>query len=188
VNGVDLASRIAQGSWEAEEELVRRFARGVAQAVLDQSVVEDFCQDTFRIAIENVRRGQLRDINKIAGFLCGIARNLAIAYHRRPTRVNVGNLLPTTLADTRATPLETLLREENAVLVRTILSGMNSERDREILCRFYLLEHPKERICEYFGPTTLHFKFVLFRATELYCELHEMRRTPRGMKGGSAAQ
>jgi RNA polymerase sigma-70 factor, ECF subfamily len=192
VSEVDLASRIARGSREAEEELVRRFARGVelivARAVSNQSVVQDLRQDAFRIAIEKIRRGQLQDPTKIAAFVCGIARNLATTYHRRPTRAEVGDLPLTTLADSRATPLETLLREESAVLVRTILSEMNSERDREILRRFYLLEHPKERICEDFGLTSLHFNRVLFRARERYRELYEMRRTPGGMKGGSAAQ
>jgi len=193
VSEVDLASRIAQGSREAEEELVRRFARGVelivAHAVSNQSVVEDIRQDTFRIAIENIRRGQLQDPNKIAAFVCGIARNLAITYYRRPARAEVGDLPLTMLADSHATQLESLLREEKAGLVRTILAEMSSERDRDILRRFYLLEHPKESICHDLGLSSLHFNRVLFRARERYRELYEKRiLSSGGMMGGSAAQ
>ena len=188
----ELAIRVAEGSPEAEAELVRRFSRGVelivSQSIPDRSVVEDIRQDTFRIAIQKIRARDLQSPDKLAGFVLAIARNLSITYHRRPARAEIGDEPLATRPDSGDTQLEWLLQQEKAALVRQILGEMHSARDREILHRFYLSEHAKERICEDLGLTSLHFNRVLFRARERYRELFEKRIGNRdGMMGGSAA-
>jgi RNA polymerase sigma-70 factor (ECF subfamily) len=71
---------------------------------------------------------------------------------------------------------------ERAALVRRVLAEMPSERDRQILFRFYLAEDDKESICLDLGLTSLHFNRVLFRARERYRELYE--ETAAGLSGG----
>jgi RNA polymerase sigma-70 factor (ECF subfamily) len=57
--------------------------------------------------------------------------------------------------------------------VRKVLGELKSERDRQVLFRFYVAEEEKEKICASLGLTSLHFNRVLFRARERFRELYE---------------
>src|SRR2546421_541779 len=85
-----LVERIVAGDRAAESEFVNRYSRGlrilVARHTADPSMIDDIHQDLFRIAIERLRKGDLREPEKLNGFLCGLARNLAIGYHRRSAK------------------------------------------------------------------------------------------------------
>ncbi|HEV2666451.1 MAG TPA: hypothetical protein VG324_16150, partial [Blastocatellia bacterium] len=70
-------------------------------------------------------------------------------------------------------PLEELLQKERAAIARQIINELKSDRDRQVLFRFYIAEEEKKRICEDLGLTSLHFNRVLFRARERYRELYE---------------
>jgi len=181
----DLASRIRTGDRIAEEELVSRFNRGVTlllrRSAGDPSLVEDLAQETFRIALEKIRRGDLREPGKVAGFLCSLARNLAIEHFRRASSRRIPDPPPEdSLSGEGPDPLELLLREEQARIVREILAELPTDRDRQILLRFYLAEEDKAAICRDLGLSSLHFNRVLFRARERYRELFQERtkRTP----------
>jgi len=178
---VDLAGRVQAGDRQAEEELVARYQRGVGfvlrRSVRDTHVVEDLSQETFRIALEKIRHGDLREPAKLAGFLCSLARNLAIEHFRRASAQRSSGSSEESLSAAPG-PLEDLLRSEQARIVRRILSDLPTERDRQILLRFYLAEEDKETICRDLGLTSLHFNRVLFRARERYRELY-LERTKR---------
>ena len=172
-----LVGRIAQGDRGGEEELIGRYRR-VVLAVLsgarrDPAAIDDLYQETFRIAIEKVRSGALREPEKLSGFLCGLARNLAIEHFRRAARHPVSAFADgEALASDAPDPLEDLLRYERAAIARRVLSELQTPRDREILYRFYVAEEDKEQICLDLGLTSLHFNRVLFRARERYRELY----------------
>jgi RNA polymerase sigma-70 factor (ECF subfamily) len=74
-----------------------------------------------------------------------------------------------------------LLQQEQAAMVRTVLGELESDRDREILFRFYLAEDDKERICRDLGLTAVHFNRVLFRARERFGELYRKWTAARGL-------
>lgn len=134
---------------------------------------EDLFQDTFRIGLEKLRRGELREPAKLPGFLAQIARSLAIEHYRKIARRK-------TDADTDAvldavasgeSPLSGLLARENAALVRRVLQDLANERDRQILLRFYIAEEDKDRISADYGLSSLQFNRVLHRARQRYKEL-----------------
>lgn len=192
MTAAELVAQIVAGSPGAEEELIARYNRGIeiiiGHGISDRSTVEDIRQDTFAVAIQKIRNGDLHDPERLSGFVCAIARNLAIGYHRRPSRRESGAELPPTLAAGTPTQLDRVLQTEEAALVRSVLEDLNSERDREILRRYYLAEQTKEMICEVLGLSTLHFNRVLFRAKERYRELFLQRSaTKGGMIGRSGA-
>jgi RNA polymerase sigma-70 factor, ECF subfamily len=54
-----------------------------------------------------------------------------------------------------------------------VINELPSDRDRQILFRFYIAEEEKERICADLCLTGLHFNRVLFRARARYRELYE---------------
>lgn len=150
--------------------LLDRHANGRPEA-------EDLFQDTFRLALEKLRRGELREPAKLPGFLAGIARSLAIEHFRKTARRK-------TEADSEAildapfsgsSQFDDLARRESAVLVRRVLGELGNDRDRQILLRFYLAEEDKDRISADYGLTSLQFNRVLHRARQRYRELFERR-------------
>jgi RNA polymerase sigma-70 factor, ECF subfamily len=171
--------RIRAGERDAEAELVRRFGPGVAailrRAANEPSLAQDLYQDVFRLAIEKVRRGELQDPAKLPGFLSGLARNLAIDSFRAARRRRAEPLEAVEPRDAAADPLERLLSGEQASLVREVMSELGSERDRELLFRFYVAEEDKDRLCRDLSLSSLHFNRVLFRARQRYKELYERR-------------
>jgi RNA polymerase sigma-70 factor (ECF subfamily) len=177
--GADLVSRIRAGDQQAETQLVERYSDGVKYIIRREtgsaSIADDLYQETFRIALEKIRRGDVREPEKLSGFVCGVARNLVIDYFRRAARqesareVEEASLLPDPAPD----QLESLLRQEQAGIVRHVLKEMRNERDIQILFRYYLAEEKKEQICADLGLTSLHFNRVLHRARERYLELYQ---------------
>jgi RNA polymerase sigma-70 factor (ECF subfamily) len=177
--GADLVSRIRAGDRQAEAELVERYSCGVKFIIRREiggaSIADDLYQETFRIVIEKTRRGDIREPEKLSGFVCGVARNLIIDYFRRAARQEGMSEAEeaATLPDPAPDQLEALLRKEQSAFARQVLKEMRNERDIQILFRFYLAEEKKERICADLGLSGLHFNRVLHRARERYLELYK---------------
>lgn len=170
----DLVKRILAGERAAEEELVRRYHRGISiiirRIAKDSFTTEDLCQETFRLVLEKVRRGDLREAEKLSGFVCSVARNLAIHHVRRPDPLE-GVEEIASFCDPSPNQLSVLLEKERSTIVRRILKELKSERDRQILFRFYISEEDKEIICADLGLSSQHFNRVLYRARERFREL-----------------
>jgi RNA polymerase sigma-70 factor, ECF subfamily len=83
-----LVSRVAAGDPDAESELVEHFAPRVrAMAVArtrDRDLAKDLTQETLIAVLQACRKGQVRDLERVAGFVCGVARNV-INNHKRRT-------------------------------------------------------------------------------------------------------
>ncbi|MFY9551560.1 MAG: sigma-70 family RNA polymerase sigma factor [Thermoanaerobaculia bacterium] len=173
----DLVGRIRRGDRDGEDELVSRYRRGLAfilnRASGNTSTADDLLQDTFRIALEKIRRGDLREPDRLSGFLCALARNLVVDHFRKvAARRLPKNIENVALVSIAPDPLEKVLRTERATHVRRVLSELTSDRDREVLFRFYIAEDDKVAICQDLGLSSLHFNRVLFRARERYRELY----------------
>jgi RNA polymerase sigma-70 factor (ECF subfamily) len=175
----DLVARIRAGDQHAEAELVERYNHGlkiiIRREVSDAAAVEDLYQETFRIVLEKIRQGGIRDPERLSGFVRSVAKNLVIDYFREAVRqvkvTEVKDAAPIFRA--RPDQLEELLRKETADLIRQILEGMSNERDVQVLFRFYLAEDDKEKICADLGLTSLHFNVVLQRARDRFRALYQ---------------
>jgi len=177
--GTDLVNRIRAGDRQAEAELVESYHQVVmsiiCRKVSDGATAGDIYQETFCIVLEKVREGEIRESEKLSGFVCGVARNQVIKHFQRAMRQN-GLAKPeeaASLPHPASNQLERLLQRENADIVRQILKEMTNERDIQMLFRFYLAEHDKEQICADLGLTSLQFNVVLHRARERYRELYK---------------
>jgi RNA polymerase sigma-70 factor (ECF subfamily) len=176
----DLVRRIRSGDPAAEAELVQRFSRAVSfllrRLARDEALVEDLYQETFRLVIEKVRGGELREPERLPGFVSSMTRNLFLGSARRGGRRQKwqGDSEATeTAPDPAPGQLAKLLAEERAVIVRRVLAELKNDRDREILSRYYLADQDKEDICRALDLSDLHFNRVLFRARQRYRELFE---------------
>jgi RNA polymerase sigma-70 factor (ECF subfamily) len=173
----DLVRRIAAGDTAAEAALFERYRWGLLyllrRLIAPPELAEDLHQETFRIVLERLRRQGLEEPAGLAGFLRGTARNLAIAEHRKAARRQT-NADPERLERTvHPAPgqLDTVLLDEEAAIVRRLIGEMATDRDRQILLRFYVAEEEKESICSELGLDSLHFNRVLFRARNRFRQL-----------------
>jgi RNA polymerase sigma-70 factor (ECF subfamily) len=179
-------ARIEAGDDGAEALLVARYGRSVA-VLLDRHTngrpeAEDLFQDAFRIALEKLRRGELREPEKLPGFLAAIARSLAIEHYRKAARRKTEPDSDAVLAAEAGGQgqLAELLARENAALVRQVIGELGTSRDREILVRFYIAEEDKDRIAADYGLSGLQFNRVLHRARQRYRELLTTRLAASG--------
>jgi RNA polymerase sigma-70 factor, ECF subfamily len=174
----ELVAGILSGDRRAEERLVEVYGRGIA-ILLDRHTngrpeAEDLFQDTFRLVLEKLRSGELREPSRLPGFIAQIARSLAIEHYRKATRRKTepdSDALAEVPASSSG-PLSDLLTRERADLVRRVIQDLGTSRDRDILLRFYIAEEDKERISQDFGLSSLQFNRVLHRARERYREIY----------------
>lgn len=66
------------------------------------------------------------------------------------------------------------------MIVRRLIGELPTDRDRQLLLRFYVAEEEKERICSDLGLDSLHFNRVLFRARHRFKELLERFQARQG--------
>jgi RNA polymerase sigma-70 factor, ECF subfamily len=177
--GSELVSRIRAGDQQAEVELVECYSSVVMNIIRREvgatALADDLYQESFCIIFEKVRRGDVREAEKLFGFVCGVARNQVIRHFQRAARQR--NLAETedAVSISHPTPdqLEQLLQREKADIVRQILKEMANGRDIQVLFRFYLAEHDKKQICADLGLTSMQFNLVIHRARKRYRELYE---------------
>jgi RNA polymerase sigma-70 factor, ECF subfamily len=176
----DLARRIRAGDPDAEHELVETYGKPVRLLLERQTRrkgdAEDLYQDTFRIALEKLRAGELRDAAKLPGFVARIARNLAIEHYRKGDRRRTEADSETAEASAvPSTQLGRLLQAERMALVRQVLRELPQPRDREVLYRFYIAEEERDDLARDLGLTVLQLNRVLHRARNRYQALLEGR-------------
>jgi RNA polymerase sigma-70 factor (ECF subfamily) len=140
----------------------------------DPSLVEDVCQETFRIAIEKLRQGELRNPESLAEFILGIARNKASQFDQQAERfVNEDPDALAAIPDPAPSQLDEMLQRDEAALVQQVISELPLARDREVIIRFYLEEEDKDRICADLNLTRAQFTLVLHRARERFEQLYK---------------
>ncbi|MFL6292633.1 MAG: RNA polymerase sigma factor [Thermoanaerobaculia bacterium] len=178
-----LVRRIASGDAAAEGELFARYSRGLLYLLrrLAPEMAEDLHQETFRIVLERLRRRELDEPEGLAGFLRGTARNLVIAERRKAARRRTEADDEELAQAVHPAPgqLSAVLLDEEAETVRQLIRELPTERDRQLLLRFYVTEEDKESLCADLGLDSLHFNRVLFRARQRFKELLLERRKKR---------
>lgn len=176
----DLVRRIGAGEPLAEGELVGRYSRGLLfhlrRMTGDPSWSDDLHQETFRVVIERLRSGGIAEPGRLAGFVLATGRNLFLGGWRKQKRRGERDA-PDAAAidppDPAPGQLTRLVREEEIRKVRRLIGELGTDRDRQILFRFYVAEEEKENICSDLGLSSLHFNRVLFRARQRFRELME---------------
>lgn len=165
-----LVDRVQGGDSRAEAEIVERYSRGLRfllrRKLYDTQLVEDFLQETWMVALAKIRSEGLEDPGRLAGYLCGIANNLARGDARRVgrQRTTVNSEIIDLIPDESDNPFRQFTRAEIAGHVKSLLSELTQERDRDILHSFYVREEDKESICSRLGVDGTHFNRVLHRA------------------------
>lgn len=171
-----LVRRIQAGDPDGMEDLYRVFARGVRFHLCRQlgpQELDDKVHDIFLIVLNAIRRGEVREPERLMGFVRTVVRRQVAAHidravHRRKDQVDVESGIG--LVDRRMNPEERAIEKQKAELMEQVLRSI-SRRDREILTRFYLLHQPQEQICLEMNLTETQFRLLKSRAKTRFSEL-----------------
>jgi RNA polymerase sigma-70 factor (ECF subfamily) len=178
----ELVARIKSEDSRALEDLYRVFARGIKYQICRQlgpQDLEDKVHDCFLIVVQAIRKGELREPQRLMGFVRTVVRRQVAAYieavvqsRKQMADLDTGRVL----VDYNRDPEHRILDREQEELAYRVLKGI-SRRDREILIRFYLREEPQELICEKMNLTDTQFRLLKSRAKARFGELGRRRLT-----------
>jgi RNA polymerase sigma-70 factor (ECF subfamily) len=176
VNWQDLVERIRNGDESGMEELYRLFGRGIRYYLcrqLGHQELDDKVHDTFVIVVQAIRRGELREPDRLMGFVRTVVRRQVAAYideavHSRKDELNLD--LGVRVADRRNNPEQSAAFRQKVELMLEVLRSL-SERDREILTRFYLDEQSQESICQEMALSETQFRLLKSRAKARFGEI-----------------
>jgi len=179
-----LVERIQAGDPAGMEDLYAVFVKGVRFFLwrqLGHQDLDDRVHDVFLIITQSIRRGELREPDRLMGYVRTVVRR-QVAMHidnAVQSRRNQQTMDPAmTLSDHQPDPERQAIERENQKVALRILGGL-PKRDREVLVRFYLSEQSPEQICRDLQLTETQFRLIKSRAKARYGELGKRRFSSR---------
>jgi RNA polymerase sigma factor (sigma-70 family) len=129
----ELVARVSAGQTDAEATLVEHFLPRVRVMMLartrDADLARDLTQETLVAVLQALRRGQIREPERVAAFVHGVARNIA-NNHARGVRTQAVEPLEELPAEP-CVEADFDERERQALLARSL--DALAESDRQIL-------------------------------------------------------
>jgi RNA polymerase sigma-70 factor (ECF subfamily) len=165
----EIVEKIRRGDESGMQELYAVLSDGV-RASLARSVgaqaMEDRLHEIVVIVLEAIQDGDLRDPERLMGFVRTVTRRRVIAHIRgaafqRQRFVTVTGAEPCASFDQN--PELCAARRQQIDRARTVL-GKLGHRDREILDRFYFLEQSPKQICGEMKLSSTQFRLFKSRA------------------------
>ena len=186
-NWMELISRIQRNESDALEELYRIFSRGMRYYLCRQlgpQDLDDKVHDCFLIVVQAIKRGDVREPERLMGFARTIVRrqiagHIDILVNVRKHHVDLDMSSP--LPDAGQSPETAAMSREQAELAGAVLKGV-SRRDREILTRFYMEEQTQEQICRDMNLTETQFRLLKSRAKARFGELGKRKLSRRNLR------
>jgi len=171
-----LVERIRSQETDGMEELYLLFSRGIRFYLCRQlgpQELDDKVHDTFVVVVQAIRRGELREPERLMGFVRTIVRRQVAAHidrvvqnRREQAEFDSSVRVP----DPRGNPEEAAIFHQRIGLIRQVLTDL-SKRDRDILTRFYIDEQSQDQICSDMGLTETQFRLLKSRAKARFGEL-----------------
>jgi RNA polymerase sigma-70 factor (ECF subfamily) len=171
----DLVARIRSGQTDGMEELYHLFSRGVRFYFAKQlgfAELDDRVVDTFGAVVQAIRRDELKDPERLLGFVRTMVRKQVAAHAAEavPERATKSAASSRFRQDN---PGEAADFHRRAEIIDQVLAAL-TQRDREILTRFYLGEQNQDEICRETGLTETQFRLLKSRAKARFAELGKL--------------
>lgn len=186
INWTELVIRIERGEDSGMEELYRIFAKGIRFFLcrqLGSQELDDKVHDTFLIVVQAIQRGDLREPERLMGFVRTVVRRQVAAYIDEVVRLRRDESdveLSGRVADRRNNPEQSLAFRQKVELMKAVLREL-SDKDREILTRFYLHEESQEEICDDMGLSETQFRLLKSRAKARFGDLGKKKLQQRAL-------
>ena len=176
VDWAALVARIKAGDDAGLEFLYKQFSRGIRYYLcrhLGPEELDDRVHDTFLVVVNAIRKGDLREPERLMGFVRTIVRRQVAAYidqaiqtRRDQTDIESG----ITVIDGKGDPEQQAIAKQKKDLMKSVLQSL-SKKDRDILVRFYLNEESQEKICRDMSLTETQFRLLKSRAKARFGEI-----------------
>jgi DNA-directed RNA polymerase specialized sigma24 family protein len=176
----EVVARIRSGDASGLEELYRVFANGIRFYLYRQfgsQDLDDKLHDIFLIVALAIRAGELREPQRLMGFVRTILRRQVACYiesavcaRRKETKLDKG--FP--IRDHRPDPERRAIERQNVELAMRVLGSVR-KRDREVLIRFYLKEQTPIEICRDMHLSVTQFRLIKTRAKNRFGQLGRNR-------------
>lgn len=169
IDWTNVVNLIQRGDPAGEETLYRTLrsgARRFLQRRLGTPDVDDRVHDVFLIVVGAIRRGGVQHPEELMAFVRTVLYrqlNLAIGEVIRGRDSSSAVSETAHLAAAELTPEQRAMAGQKVALMKEMLREM-SDRDFEVLSRFYLREQPPEQICTEMGLTQTQFQLLKSRA------------------------
>ncbi|HEV2202171.1 MAG TPA: sigma-70 family RNA polymerase sigma factor [Bryobacteraceae bacterium] len=181
---VDLVERIRSSETDGLTELYLLFSKGIRFYLCRQlgpQELDDKVHDTFVVVVQAIRRGELREPQRLMGFVRTIVRRQVAAHidkvvHSRRDQMDMESTVR--VADPRGSPEDAAIFRQRNELIQRVLDELG-KRDREILTRFYLHEQSQEQICIEMSLTETQFRLLKSRAKARFGELGKKKLATR---------
>jgi RNA polymerase sigma factor (sigma-70 family) len=181
-----LVEQVRTGENTGMEQLYKLFSRGIRYYLCRQlgpQELEDKVHDTFLIVVNAIRRGDLREPERLMGFVRTVVRRQVAAYieqavHNRREQADLETGV--TVADRKQNPEQEAMLRQKSDLMKSSLAAL-SQRDRDILVRFYLHEQPQEQICREMDLTETQFRLLKSRAKAKFGEIGKKKLASSGI-------
>jgi RNA polymerase sigma-70 factor (ECF subfamily) len=178
-----VAERIRNGDGSAEEELVRQFSDRVRVFVSartrDRELARDLGQEVMLHVLTALRRGQLREPERVGAFVYGIARNVVNNHFRTSADDRSNEELPEEIAAATLSPADEFEARQRQTLVRRALGRLDRGDSRILLMTLVDGLKPGE-IADRLGLTSDVVRARKSRALKRIVErVHELSRTPQ---------
>ncbi|HLH04881.1 MAG TPA: sigma-70 family RNA polymerase sigma factor [Bryobacteraceae bacterium] len=181
-----LVEQIKAGEDTGMEHLYKLFSRGIRYYLCRQlgpQELEDKVHDTFLIVVNAIKRGDLREPERLMGFVRTVVRRQVAAYiegavHARREQADLETGIA--VADKTQNPEQEAMGKQRAELMRSALAAL-SQRDRDILVRFYLKEQSQEQICREMELTETQFRLLKSRAKAKFGEIGKKKLASSGI-------
>ena len=165
----DLVRRVQISDASGMLDLYEYILSGLRPYLARQLRPQDYRDKIHSIFVDVVvaiQHGQLRDPERLMGFARTIARRKVSCYidaaaSDRRNHVEIGSLFG--LASPSATPEQEMVSQEQRELVRLALTRL-SEREAEILSRFYLQEQTEMQIRSGMDLTHTQYRLLKWRS------------------------
>ncbi len=181
-----LVDRIRTGETDGMEELYQLFSKGIRFYLCRQLGPQEFddkVHDTFVLVVLAIRRGELREPQRLMGFVRTIVRRQVAAHIDRVVHIRRDHLdleSSARVADPSGNPEEAAMFRQRTELINRVLGEM-TDRDREILTRFYLQEEGQDQICTEMGLSETQFRLLKSRAKARFGELGRKKLSHRAL-------
>src|SRR5262249_23227082 len=180
-----VVEQIRDGDPAGEETLYRSLETGARiflRRRLGTEDVEDQVHDVFLIVVESIRRGMIREPERLMAFVRTVLYrqlNLEISrlVHSRQTAAELESALP--LKRNSSHPELIAARQEKDENMKGGIRRM-SDGDCEILTRCYLHEQPPDQVRLEMGLTQTQFNLLKSRAKARLTELIRRKLTREG--------
>lgn len=181
-----LVEQIKAGEDAGMEQLYKLFSKGIRYYLCRQlgpQELEDKVHDTFLIVVNAIKRGDLREPERLMGFVRTVVRRQVAAYietavHTRRDQTDLESGV--SVVDRTHNPEQKAIIREKAALMKSSLEAL-CDRDRDILVRFYLLEQPQEQICSEMALSETQFRLLKSRAKAKFGEIGRKKLASNGI-------